>query len=211
MNNKSNNKIPILKYQGVYRIFAKYDTSTNDFIRNEDGVIDESFDDYYMLTKTKDEIHHAYDDIYVLYIWSIKRGNRIIHELNSIDCGIIHDLEQTDYETIIMFNEQYFPQIDEITFIMKGGSSIHPTDISNLPEDVYAIPEENIIQFKEIYKQYGIKAHQMKSIYKDVITSKLYRKEEGFETFKDMNIPPKNFIYKNGLWDDLIQRMKEPI
>ena len=49
------------KYTGKYRVLADYDVDINDFPRNAEGTIEESFDDLYIPCR-KGVIKHTYDD-----------------------------------------------------------------------------------------------------------------------------------------------------
>lgn len=200
---------PIFEFIGKYRIFAKYDTNTNDFIRNDDGEIDDSFDDYYMKSGKTEEIHHAYDDVYVLYSWSTERGINIINKIKKINKKIIIYSEMTDGEAIIYFDKKYMDIVNDVIHIYSKGADIFPTDIDNLPKNSYGIPKMEIDKFSDICKSKGLTTGKLKAVYNDFIKSKTTKSNKLFDSYKNSNIPPKEFIYKNDLWEKFIKFIED--
>ena len=46
-------------YKNQYRVKAHYDLSTNDFVRDADGELDDSFGDFYLSGRSGIEKHHG--------------------------------------------------------------------------------------------------------------------------------------------------------
>ena len=72
-------------YVGKYRVKARYDEYTGDFPRNENGGIDESFDEQYIPCK-RGEIRHTYKntrgkDILVWYCSGTGKGRNVYKEI----------------------------------------------------------------------------------------------------------------------------------
>ena len=211
MKKKDNKEDGIFQFQGKYRIFAKYDYGTGDYIRMPDGMINPSFDDYYLVSSlpSKDEIHHAYDNVFVLYIWSLKRGNRILEELLKIRKDIIIEYEVTDSEVIIFFDGKDIEIINQFIKLTISGADISPTDIRNLPGGIYDIPNNKLEEFSNVYKSVNIPIVKYKKLYLKFIESKTTAKNNALHCFEVSNIPAKNFIYIHGWWNELLSFMKE--
>ena len=65
-------------YKGKYRVLADYDWDTNDFPRDEQGNIDEDFNDFYIPGKKNIEIRHASQNVLGCYIFSIGLGRNVL-------------------------------------------------------------------------------------------------------------------------------------
>ena len=65
-------------YKGKYRIKAHYDLSTNDFVRDADGELDDSFGDFYLSGRSGIEIHHGVGSELACYIPKLQLGNNIL-------------------------------------------------------------------------------------------------------------------------------------
>lgn len=206
MSKKEKELNPIFQFQKKYRIYAKYDLGTCDYIRDDTGMINSTFDDYYLVSGgvNKDEVHHSYDDVFVLYIWSLKRGNRILEELKKIK-GLVLEYEKTDAEVMISFKAENIDIIHEHIKLRTNGSDISPTDIKNLPKETYGIPEKALEEFTKVYKDSNIPMAKYKQLYIEFIDSKTTAKNNALHKFQVSEIPPKNFIYHMRWWDELLK------
>ena len=63
-------------YKGKYRVRANYDQSTNDFVRDAEGNLDDSFGDFYLLGKAGIEIKHGTGSELACYIPRLGTGYR---------------------------------------------------------------------------------------------------------------------------------------
>jgi len=198
---------PIFQLQDLgYRIFAKYDTVTNDFPRLENWALDPNFDDYYLSGKKGIcEVHHSYDNIYMLYIFSLKSGNSILDKLKSEN--VVIDYDVTDAEVVLTFDMKDIDAVDAYCNFLKAGYTTSPTDIKNLP-GTYDIPDVKSEEFTNIGKELKIPISKYKKIYIEFITSKTTQKNNLLNKLSASEIPAKNFIYYNGLWDDFIEYIK---
>ena len=65
-------------YKGKYRIKAHYDLSTNDFVRDANGELDDSFGDFYLSGRSGIEIHHGVGSELACYIPKLQLGINIL-------------------------------------------------------------------------------------------------------------------------------------
>ena len=65
-------------YKGKYRVKAHYDQSTNDFIRDADGELDDSFGDFYLSGRSGIEIRHGVGSELACYVPKLQLGNNIL-------------------------------------------------------------------------------------------------------------------------------------
>ena len=65
-------------YKGKYRVKAHYDLSTNDFVRDADGELDDSFGDFYLSGRSGIEIHHGVGSELACYVPKLQLGNNIL-------------------------------------------------------------------------------------------------------------------------------------
>lgn len=68
-------------YKGRWRIRAKYDLGTNDWCRDHNGDLDDSFSDFFIDCKNNIEIKHGVGSILSCYIPSLQRGNSILRKI----------------------------------------------------------------------------------------------------------------------------------
>ena len=65
-------------YKGKYRVRAHYDQSTNDFIRDAEGELDDSFGDFYLSGRSGIEIRHGVGSELACYVPKLQLGNNIL-------------------------------------------------------------------------------------------------------------------------------------
>ena len=71
------------RYVGTYRVKAHYDLDTNDYPRDEDGNLDQSFGDFYIECQYNTEIKHGYGAELSAYIPTLKRGKNALRKIYS--------------------------------------------------------------------------------------------------------------------------------
>lgn len=77
------------KYISKYRVKADYNLATNDFIRDKDGNLDKSFDDYYIPCSNNSKIRHYQQKILLYYCPSIGRFKNILKKIYEDEIGDI--------------------------------------------------------------------------------------------------------------------------
>ncbi len=198
---------PFCKYVGTYSVLAEYDRSTNDWVRDEYGNLDESFEDYYIpLENNKGRILYYYDNILILYIVGdsdLYRKLKGVQKKNPVkkakEYGI-HD-SKGDGEGFIHINAKDLPKyLPFITPSVKNKSR-DPFDIKNLPVQ-YKIPKKDLNKSEEIISkinsQGGFKmADLSRKFIKTVCNVEL-------SEFRKSGLTFCNFIHKSGKWDEFL-------
>ena len=225
--NKKEPKFYLEKYIGKYRVVADFDLSTQDFIRDEFGQLDKSFDGYYIKCSNDIKIRHGFDNVLSCYIPSLGRGNNILKKIycdkykakeenlpslraickKLVDDEVLLDVDVLDCEVYFIFEESILGYIAEIVGARSNGSDIQPIDIRNLPKETYGIPECRLEEFAKVSKEIDMPIAKYKKMYIDFIESKTNNRNNLMQKFQALEIPPKNFIYKCGLWKELLQFM----
>ena len=208
-------------YVGKYRVLAPYDIVTEDFPRNEEGGIDESFDDLY-IPCSKGEIRASYysdsdssDCVLVWYTESAQQGRNIYKELRVKYPKIWlkeDDCDSNDY--FIYFNAENINKIATIVKPRTSGAKIKPYSEKNLPKPLYQIPEADEASFNEIIKDLG-KTERMHFVRKccaefdTVIQKKKGKKFDIAKERRETRLKPKAFISYLGLWDEFLKFTKK--
>ena len=167
------------KYVGQYRVKADYDLKTNDFPRLENGSIDPSFDDLYIVCKNNTKIRHGIGNILSCYIPSKGRGMNILRQIYQdnikkeiptekdtylsklcfelVDKEILVSAEVLDFEVYFEFKATMIDYIAQLVGASTYGASISPFSDKNLPKTEYKIPDEDIELYKEAIKDFPVK------------------------------------------------------
>ncbi len=85
----------MLKYKGQFRIKADYDLGTNDFVRDENGKLDSSFDDFYIPCDKSGKIRHYQKKILYYYCPSIGRFKNILKSIYDKYIQNVYTLQTT--------------------------------------------------------------------------------------------------------------------
>lgn len=128
------------KYVGRFRVLAEYDRETNDWIRDEFGNIDDSFDDFYIPFKNKHgRIEDFDDETLIINIWDlveakdiIERMKRDYHTNNLVKKGVVKKLVKTDAEILIYIDDSKLDNFLKYFELEKKGKSVEPFSKKNL-------------------------------------------------------------------------------
>ena len=145
--------------------------STSDFIREEDGKLDQSFGDFYIDCKNDIEIKHGVDDILSCYIPSIPRGKNVLKKIYTdnikkdpdkitieaickklLHDEILTDIDITDGEVYFTFKNTKTEYIASLVGARTSGITIQPFSIKNLPKTHYEIPKSDIDRYTKFVK-----------------------------------------------------------
>ena len=160
-----------------YRVRADFDLSTNDYIRDENGNLDSTFDDYYIKIKSG-KIRHYQGKELLAYIQSTGRFRNILKKVYIDKLGDIEKfkISKTQFDLESMYEElikngiityvdemegegefrfhvkdmEYFATILEAETLAPQTS---PFSVKNLPKEnlkKYDIPNEELSLYKEI-------------------------------------------------------------
>lgn len=205
----------LTKYVGTYRVKAMFDLSTNDYPRDDEGNIESTFDDIYIVCKSDSMIRHAYQDNLSAYIPSLQRGRKIINNIIAKYGNIIYEIDETSAEITFEFKDADIKKIAEMMEASTYGKSINAFSKKNLPKVKYTIPENELNQYKVLVKD--IPFNQISKISKmidgfDVIIIKAKGKKYDVKTErKKTTLKQKEFIHKIGMWDEFIEYVKKEV
>ena len=210
-------------YKGKYRVKAHYDQSTNDFIRNSEGELDESFGDFYLSGKSGIEIHHGIGGELACYVPKLQTGNNILksyydkmignHGKKSvatcvnelIEQGYINDCDILSVEIYFTFNAKYLDDLAPIVKLKTSGANISPFSVRNLPKAPYSIPKKDMDKYKKV--KGDLNGLQISRIQDAFIREKC---DKDFKTkMKKEMLKATQYIHKLGLWDEWCEYVKE--
>lgn len=203
------------KYVGKYRVLAEYDLSTGDFPREEDGSIDESFEDLY-IPCAKGRILSTYIlDTLVWYTDSLGQGRNVRREIDSKYNGKLeYQYEETDADVLIYFNEADIKKIATLVKPRTSGAKIKPFSNKNLPKPLYEIPEEDDAKFNKITEGMD-RIEKMQfvrnccSAFDEIIQKKKGKNFDVSKERRESRLKPKAFISYIGLWDEFLKFARE--
>ena len=153
-------------YKGKYRVRAHYDKSTNDFVRDIDGNLDDSFADFYLLGKSGIEIKHGVGSELSCYIPKIGVGKNVIREYCKVAVGkeyknvdkaieilkkhgYMNDCDILSIEIFFTFDAKHLDVLAPIIQLRTSGASISPFSQRNLPKAPYEIPKKDMDAYKK--------------------------------------------------------------
>ena len=214
----------LMKFKGRYRILPELDRETNDFPRNAQGDIDESYDDIYIACQYGNRIYSYGKEgsrvVLMAYIPSLQRGHNIIKELNTQGIPYTRYIE-TDEEVTFHFKPA---DLDAVATLMKAktfGADISPFSSKNLPKSKVTIPNDLIAQYKAVISELSQQdILKLKSMTDDFLVKNLqknFRKnDKKFSVIADMKKMKmarqrKEYIYVKGMWDQYLSYLTRRI
>ena len=204
------------KYTGKYRVLGYYDIDTEDFPRDDNDSIDESFDDLYIPCR-KGVIKHTYDDFDKLAICVYdKRGSvaksifdEICEKYPNIDVSLVTE----GNDSYIYFYDSDISKIATIVKPKTSGAKIKWYDARNLPKIEYNIPEEDANKLSKVLEKIP-KRNRM--IFMKTCNSEFleFISKKNFDAKVDMKksrLSAKEYIHKSNLWDKYIRFVKKKV
>lgn len=206
---------------GKYKVLAEIDTETGDVPREEDGTINDSFDDLYIPCAYGGKIYHYGRRRLVAYIPSTGRANNV---LKALPKDTVLQVETGDGEVFIHFD------VKDLDIVAKacgaktnrknaaGEYIIHsPFAAINLPKpkDKWKISAEKMAAYKDIVghldKSQIFQLNNAQKTFLDTIAKKTLGVKDIEAEIKrqQMSRYRKEFIDKNGLWDEYIAYLKK--
>lgn len=210
-------------YKGKYRVKAHYDLDTNDFIRDADGELDDSFGDFYLSGRSGIEIHHGVGSELACYIPKLQLGNNVLKSYYEVMIGkrskksidkIVEELKESGYvndvdilsiEVFFTFDAKYLDDLAPIIKLKTSGATISPFSVKNLPRKPYNIPKADMDIYKEAKGELtGLQISRIQDAY---IREKC---DEDFKTkMKKEMLKANQYIHKIGRWEDYCGYIKE--
>lgn len=210
-------------YKGKYRVKAHYDLDTNDFIRDAEGELDDSFGDFYLSGRSGIEIHHGVGSELACYIPKLQLGNNVLKSYYEIMIGkrgkksidkIVEELKESGYvndvdilsiEVFFTFDAKYLDDLAPIIKLKTSGATISPFSVKNLPRKPYNIPKADMDIYKEAKGELtGLQISRIQDAY---IREKC---DKDFKTkMKKEMLKANQYIHKIGRWKDYCDYIKE--
>lgn len=215
----------LMKYKGTYRLLPEIDQATNDFVRDENGEINDN--DTYIACRNGIKVYafgHEPDNkvTYWLtaYVPSLQKGRKTVRELQERNIDIRRVIE-TDSEVMFNFKAKDIDKIMEKLKPVTLGKNISPHSTKNLPKTNYEIPKESIEEYKEIIgaipKNDLILIKRITDEFLSKIVQRFLRKTDKTITVasdmrrKCMSRAKKEYIHSLGLWDRYVEYLKKEI
>ena len=211
---------------------AEYDLNTNDFPRDENGMIDSSFDDLYIKCRQKRKIYYIGKGkdkngkmirIMEAYVPKKSQGKSILFRLQNTDKITILSERFTDEECTFRFNLSDLDAVCEAMQAQKNRINedgeynwISPFSKKNLPKTKYIIPENDMKIYKEVIsnippdQSYILIKLTRDFIKKYIVTKKFTTQNVNVEQ-RRMMLSGKNYIHAKGLWSRYINYLKKNI
>lgn len=228
----------LMKYKGKYRIKPNLDLELNDVPRDEDGNIDNSYDDIYIKCANGAQIYHFGGSILVSYIPSIGRGHNILiaiaKELKLIEEDsnmrdyetlysilnkdkTVFDIRENDEEIEFKFNAKNIELIAKYLKPQTSGADISPFSSKNLPKASYVIPTDDLEEYKKITDSVPKEnklmiGHITKEFMSNILSKdKLYRTVSMKVHMKQKMLRNKEYIHSMGYWDRYIKYLEKEL
>ncbi len=210
-------------YKGKYRVKAHYDLSTNDFVRDADGELDESFGDFYLSGRAGIEIKHCVGSELACYIPKLQLGNNILKSYYNKMIGerkdksieiIVTELMENRYingcdilstEIFFTFDAKHLDDLAPIVKLKTSGATISPFSVRNLPRKPYTIPKRDMDKYKKARGELtGLQISRLQDAFIRERCDKDFKSKMKKEMLK-----ANQYIHKIGLWDDYCEWIKE--
>jgi len=203
------------KFKGKYRIVADYDLDTEDFIRDEKGNLDPSFEDVFMYGRGgKVRIGHGCGTELSFYCPSTGITNGIVRkmyqkvvgneEIDVVKCvkrlvkdGYMNEWTDCD-EGFFTFDIKVFDDWVEFFGLKTSAASRSPFSTKNLPKVEYDIPDADMKMYKKACD--GLGMVQINEKNREFMRE--YWGEESGRLRRESKLGVKEFIHKEGLWKE---------
>ena len=199
------------KYTGTYRVLGHLDLDTQDYPRDENNSIDESYDDLYIpCSRGKSVIKHTYEkDILVICFYEkASTAKNVYAELKDKYKNIYLKFERIGEDGLIYFNANDIKKIATIVKPKTSGASIKWNSNRNLPKVEYNIPKEDIDRLNKITEKLT-KTEKMQFGRK--LSSQFLESKNLKDKQKSSRLNAKDFIHNQGLWEEYIKSAKNLI
>jgi hypothetical protein len=202
-------------YKGKYRVKAHYDKETNDFIRDPEGNLDDSFADFYLSGRSGIEIKHASGSDLVCYVPKITLGNNVLkgfydriignHGSKTVETivkelqagGYIGECDILSTEVFFIFPAKYLDDLNKIVKLKTSGASISPFSTRNLPKAPYTIPKKDMDLYKTC--KGDLTGLQVSRIQDEFIRECC--DDDVKQRMKKEMLKANQWFHKHGMWD----------
>ena len=199
----------LLKYVGTYRVKAEYDLSTNDFPKNQNGQLDESFEDLY-IPCSKGVIKHTYlgtDVLVCCFYGKSQQGKNVFNALVQKYPKIDFEYDDEGIDSFIYFDASNIKKVATIVKPKTAGAKIDPFSSKNLPKLNYKIPSKDLMELYDITKD--LSRTDTMHFFKDANSAYLtkFNKKEKAE-LKESRLSLRDFIHYKGMWENYLKYIK---
>lgn len=211
------------KFTGQYRVLPEF---VDDLPRNEEGEIDESFEDLYIPCR-KGVIKHTYKGPDILALCFYDKAVAAKNTYKEIkdkypDLDIELDLMKLDTygkkpkefmssDGYIYFNANDIKKIATIVKPKTSGASIRWDDPKNLPKVEYVIPGNDIKMYADIINSMdrATKMRFGKTVNNKFLESITKKNFDAKKELKLSRLGPKEYFHSIGKWDAFIKLAKK--
>ena len=204
----------LCKYVGTYRVLAEYDRGTNDWVRDEFGKLDSSFDDFFIPLKNGyGRIVHYDKDILMVYIVGGRKAQDVLRQVKEdnhlkdlVSGGLATKIIELDGEIVIYIHEKdlpkYLPYINPSTY----GAKIKPFDSKNLPKP-NKIPRNELKVLEELRQKVSANGgYKWANLTRKFIFSNF---KIDYIKLRKTGLNYCNFIYQNGMWEKYLEFLRK--
>lgn len=222
----------LMKFKGKYRLKTAIDKITNDFPRDENGMLEQN--DIYIDCMGGSQITHYGRSTLMAYIPSLGRGHNILiaiaKELNVPEDrnyevlysnlekeGTIKDIHDTDGEVEFKFDAKNIDFIAKYLKPKTSGAGISPFSTKNLPKAKYEISEDNLREYKVITdtvpKDKLLTLSQITNdfLFKYLQKKKQYRAINIKQDMRKKMLKSKEYIHCIGEWGNYLEYLKKEL
>lgn len=199
------------KYTGTYRVLPHLDIETNDFPRDENGCIDDSFEDIYIpCSRGKAEIRHTYDEdkLVLCFFNTTQTARNVYKEIKDKYKNIEVEFEDLGDDGLIYFNADDIKKIATLVSPRTSGASTKWNSLKNLPKIQYDIPYKDAKKIADITEGMS-KVDKMQFGRKTF--AEFLEKNNLTEEQKQSRLTSKEFIHSKGLWEEYIELVKKEV
>ena len=212
----------INKYKGKYRVRAHYDQQTKDFVRDDDGNLEESFGAFYLSGRSGIEVKHGTGSELACYIPKLQLGNNILKAYydsvignrgdKSVDKivselkggGYVNDVDILSTEIFFTFDADHLDTLAPIIKLKTSGASISPFSTRNLPKKPYTIPKADMDKYKKAKD--GLSGLDIARLNKEFIAENF---DSDFKTnLRKEMLKPIQYFHRHGYWDKYCKFIK---
>lgn len=212
----------INKYKGKYRVRAHYDQQTKDFVRDDNGNLEESFGDFYLSGRSGIEVKHGTGSELACYIPRLQLGNNILksyydsvianHNGKSMDriiadlksSGYVNDVDVLSTEIFFTFDAEHLDTLAPIIKLKTSGASISPFSTRNLPKAPYIIPKTDMDKYKKAKD--GLSGLDIARLNEEFIAENF---DSDFKTnLRKEMLKPIQYFHRHGYWDKYCKFIK---
>jgi hypothetical protein len=215
----------MMHYKGTYRLRPEIDKETNDFPRDINGCIAETYDDIFVDCRYGRIYYYGHaDNSYNILLWayvpSIYKGRKIKRQLDDNQIQYF-DYRETDEEITFKFKAKDIHYIAELMKAKTAGANISPLSSKNLPKSTIEIPSEENAKYREIVSLVNevdtlIIYHFTNDFCSKILTKTLRKNDKSYDFKKDirqkkMSMNVKTYIWSMGFWDEYLAYLRKKI